>query len=89
MTSWCGARSSECECLVEGVVASRFLLKTSPEVVCSSESVGVWVITARAFLFCAKDSLGKLAAALIFLVSSASSTLLMFESILSAKKTNK
>ena len=69
-----------------GVVVFLFLLKTSSEVVCSSWSVKVWVIKIRVFFFCVKDSLGRLATTLIFLVSSASSTLLILESILSAKR---
>jgi len=86
MTSWCDSESSECECLVGGVVPGLFLLKTSLEVVCSSGSVGDWVIIVGVFLFCAKDSLGRLASTLIFLMSSASSALLLLESIFSAKK---
>ena len=66
-----------------------FLLKTSPEVVSSSCSVGAWVIVTKAFLFFFKDSLGILATVLVFLASSASSALLMLDNILFAKKTSK
>jgi len=85
MTSWCGAQPSECECSVGGVVVGLFLLKTSPEVVCLFGIVGVWVTTTGAFLFCAKDSLGRLKVVLIFLVSSTSLALLMLNNMLSGK----
>ena len=87
--SWCEARPSEWECSVGGIVVFLFLLKTSLKVVSSSCLVGVWVIKAGAFLFYFKDSLSMLVATLIFLVSSASSALLMLDNVLSAKKTSK
>ena len=88
-TSWFGARPSEGECLVGGVVAFLFLLKTSPEVVSSSCSVGAWVIVIRSFIFWVKESLGMLVVALIFLAISASSALLIWVKILYAKKISK
>ena len=82
-------RCLERECSMRGIVFFLFLLKTSPKVVSSSFPVGVWVIKVGAFLFFFKDSLGMLAATLIFLASSTSSAMLMLGNILFTKKTSK